>query len=199
MEVRMWSPKSSRTSNVMLTRRWSGRLPWGGVLSALLLGVATRDCILIASAAMLAIYSARMQVENRDAVDLLRGAIHCWVLGGASLLIALALVGWVVGMQAGIWDGNGIGTLSMLSMLGFCVLTVGTGAVTTVSTSRRRAETTGVVALGVAMLVAAFAARAFDASGPCVFALGVAAITAISGWQLACKIGAELARSAVRI
>jgi hypothetical protein len=49
------------------------------------------------------------------------------------------------------------------------------------------------------MVLAAFAARAVDASGPCVFALSVAAVVALSGWQLARKIGAELARSAVRI
>ncbi len=70
----------------MLTGRWSTPLPWGGVLLVLLLGVATRDCILIASAALLAVYVARVHVEHREAQDMLRCAIHCWVVGGASLL-----------------------------------------------------------------------------------------------------------------
>ena len=183
----------------MLTGRWASRLRWGGVLLALILGVATRDCILIGSAAMLATYIARMHVEHREAVDMLRSAIHCWIVGGASLMVSLVLVAWVVAMHAALWDGNGIGTLSMLSILGFCVLTIGATTVSTVSASRRRAEFAGFTTFGISMVLAAFAARALDASGPCMFALSVAAITAISGWQLARKIGAELARSAVRI
>ena len=183
----------------MLTGRWSTPLPWGGVLLVLLLGVATRDCILIASAALLAVYVARVHVEHREAQDMLRCAIHCWVVGGASLLVALALVAWVAGTHAGFWDGNGIGTPSMLGILGFCVLAVGVSAVKTISRSRRRAEFAGFITLGISMVLTAFAARALDASGPCVFALSVAAVTALSGWQLARKIGSELARSAVRI
>jgi hypothetical protein len=183
----------------MLIGRWSNKLPWSGVLLALLLGVATRDCILIASAAMLATYVARIQVEHREAVDLLRTAIQCWVVGGASLLVALVLVAWVTGMHAGLWAGNDIETPSMLSVLGFCILTVGVTAATSVGTSRRRVEFAGFVTLGVSMMLAAFAARTLDASGPCVFALSIATMAALSGWQLARRIGAELARSAVRI
>ena len=195
----MWSPISSQTSNALLTRRWSAQLPWGGVLLALLLGVATRDCILIASAALLAVYVARTHVEHGEARDLLRCAIHCWVVGGASLLVALALVFWVSAMHAGLWGGNDIGTPSMLGILGFCVLTVGATTAITIRTSRRKAEFASFIAFGVAMVLTAFAARAFDASGPCVFALSVAAVVALSGWQLARKIGAELARSTLRI
>ena len=183
----------------MLTGRWSTQLPWGGVLLALLLGVVTRDCILIASAALLAVYIARMHVEHREALDLLRCAIHCWVVGGASLLVGLALVAWLAGMHAGFWDGNGIGTPSMLGILGFSVLVVGATAVKAISTSRRRAECAGVITLGISTVLAAFAARALDASGPCVFALSVAVVTSLSGWQLCRKTGSELARSAVRM
>jgi hypothetical protein len=195
----MWSPISSQTSNAVLIRRWSAQLPWSGVLLALLLGVATRDCILIASAAVLAVYIARMHVEHGEARDLFRCAIHCWVVGGASLLAAIALVFWVSAMHAGLWDGNDIGTPSMLGILGFCVLTVGVTTAKTIHTSRRKTEFASFIAFGVAMVLTAFAARALDASGPCVFALSVAAVVALSGWQLARKIGAELARSSVRI
>ncbi len=183
----------------MRIQRWISALPWAGLLLALLAGIATRDCILIASAAALAIYIARMHVVHREAVDLLRSAIDCWVIGGTSILVALALVVWVAAMHAGLWDGNGIDTRSMVSILGFCVLTVGVATVVTVNASRLRAEFTGFVKLGVAMALVALTAREFDGNGPCLFALGVAAITAISGWQLARKIGTELARTAVRI
>jgi len=183
----------------LLTRRWSTQLPWSGVLLALVLGVAARDCILIASAAMLAVYIARMNVEHGEARDLFRCAIHCWVVGGASLMVALALVFWVSAMHADFWGGNDIGTPSMLGIVGFCVLTVGFTTAKTISTSRRRTEFASFIAFGVVMVLAAFAARAVDASGPCVFALSVAAVVALSGWQLARKIGAELARAAVRI
>ena len=114
-------------------------------------------------------------------------------------MVALALVFWVSAMHAGFWSGNEIGTPSMLGILGFCVLTVGVTTAKTISTSRRKSEFAGFIAFGVAMVLAAFAARVLDASGPCVFALSVAAVVASSGWQLARKIGAELARSAVRI
>lgn len=183
----------------MLAGRWLGRLPWSGVLLALLLGVAARDCILIASASLLAVYVARMHVEHGEARDLLRGAIHCWVAGGAALLVALALVLWVSAMHAGLWDGNGVGTPSMLGILGFCALTVGVTTAKTIRTSRRKTEFASFIAFGVAMILTAFAARVLNASGPCVFALSVAAVVALSGWQLARKIGAEMARSAVRI
>ena len=149
---------------------------------------------------MLAIYLARLHVEHCEASDLLRSAIHCWVAGAATLLVALALLAMVVGMHAGLWDGNSIDTPSTLSILGFCVLTAGVTAVTTtVTTSRRPAEFAGFTILGLVMVLGAFTARALDASGPCLFAVSAAAIAAISGWQLARKIGAELACSAVRI
>lgn len=193
------SPKFIQPSDVVLSDSWSQRLPWGGVLLTLSLGVAARDCILIASAAALAIYIARLHIKHRQAVDLWRSAIHCWMVGGASLLIALALVAMAMGAHAGLWEGNGIGTRSMMFILGFCVLTVGAAAVTTTRTKCRRAEHARVITLGVAMALAAFAARALDASGPCLFALSVAAIAAISGWQLARRIGGDLARTAVRI
>ena len=183
----------------MRTQRWFSTLPWSGVLLALLIGIATRDCILMASAAMLAIYVARTHVEHGEAVDLLRSAIQCWVVGGASLLVTLVLLAWVAAMHAGLWDGNGLDTVSMLSVLGLCVLAVGVTTVVALDASRLRAEFTGFGTLGLAMVLAALVAREFDASGPCLFALGVAAITAISGWQLARRIGTELARTAVRI
>ncbi len=195
----MWSPISSQTSNALLIRRWSAQLPWSGVLLALLLGATTRDCILIASAAMLGIYITRTHLEHDEARDLFRCAIHCWVVGGASLLVALALVLWVSTMHAGFWGGNEMGTPSMLGILSFCMLTVGVTSARTMRTSRRKTECAGFIAFGFAMVLAAFAARAFNASGPCVFALSVAAVVALSGWRLARKIGAELARSAVRI
>jgi hypothetical protein len=102
----------------MHAQRWLSVLPWSGAAIALVFGMAARDCILLASAAMLAIYTARTQAETREAVDLFRGAIQCWVIGGASLLVAILLVAMVAGTHASLWDGNGLDTQSMLSVLG---------------------------------------------------------------------------------
>lgn len=101
-----WSPKFNRTSNTVLTTRRTSPLSWSGVLLALLLGIAARDCILIASAAVLAIYDARAQLHHREAVDLMRCAMNCWIVGAASMLIGFALLAMVLSMRAGLWEGN---------------------------------------------------------------------------------------------
>jgi len=165
---------------------------------ALLVGVTTRDCILVASAAMLAVYTARTQVDNREAVDLLRSAIQCWVVGGASIVIAIALVAMVAAMHAGLWDGNGLDTSSMLLTLGLSVLAVGVPAVADVTASHRRRTVARYVTVGTLIVWVAFVARSLDASGPCLFALGISAITSLWGWQLAHTVGRELARSTAR-
>jgi len=174
-------------------------LRWGGVLPALIAGIATRDCILISSAAVLALNIAHMRVKHREAVDLLRGAIDCWVIGGASLLVALALLAWVAVTHAGLWDGNRLDTVWMLSVLAVCVLAVGVTTAMALDASHIRAECTTLGSLGLSIVLAALVAREFEASGPCFFALGVAALACISGWKLAREIGTQLARTAVRI
>ena len=165
---------------------------------ALLVGIATRDCILMASAALLAVYTARTEAENREAVDLLRSAIHCSVVGVASIVIALILVAMVAAMHAGMWDGNGLDTSTMLTTLGLSVLAVGLPVVADGGASCRRKTVAGHFTFGALAVMVAFIARAFDASGPCMFALGVAAVTAFLGWQLVRTIGAELARTTLR-
>lgn len=165
---------------------------------ALLVGIATRDCILMASAALLAVYTARTAAVNREAVDLLRSAIHCSVVGGASIVIALALVAMVTAMHSGLWDGNGLDTSSMIATLSLSVVAVGLPVVADVNASRRRKAAAGHVTFGALAVMVAYVARAFDASGPCMFALGVAAITALLGWHLVRTIGAELVRTTLR-
>ena len=165
---------------------------------ALLVGIATRDCILMASSALLALYAARTDAENREAVDLLRSAIQCWLVGGASIVIALALVAMVTAMHAGLWDGNGLDTSSMLATLSLCVVAVGLPVVANVNASRRIKAVASHVTFGALAVMFAYMARALDASGPCMFALSVAAIAALLGWQLARTIGAELARTTLR-
>lgn len=183
----------------MQTQRWLGVMPWSGALLALLFGIAARDCILLASAAMLAIYLARTHAERREPIDLVRSAIQCWVVGAASLLTALALVAMIAGLRAGLWDGNGLPTSAMLTVLAVSILATGATAVRSVLASRRWAEAAGFFTVGVGIVWAAFTARSLDANGPCLFAFVVAAIAARSGWQLARMTGNELARSAVRI
>lgn len=165
---------------------------------ALLVGVAARDCILIASAGVLAIYVARIQAENGEAIDLLRSAIQCWVIGGTSVVIALALVAMVAAMHAGLWGGNRLDTSLMLATLGLSVAAVGIPALTVTTASQRRRTVAGHVTTGALVVSVAFIARSLDGSGPCMFALGVSVIAALSGWRLARTVGAELASSASR-
>lgn len=183
----------------MPTRDWSSRLPWGGVLFMLVFGITTRDCILIASAALLTVYVARTRFTHGEALDMWRCAIRSWMVGGVSLVLALLLVIWVVGMHTGLWEGAGIDTPEMLWLLGLCVSGVGVATVSAIAPNQRSAEYIGFVTLSIAVLLGAFVSRTTDASGPCAFALGVAIVVAVSGWQLARNIGSELARSAARL
>ncbi len=80
----------------MQNARWLNRLPWASAMLALIVGIATRDCVLVASAALLAIYLARLDLHTREAVDMMRCAMHCWVFGAGSILIATALLLWVL-------------------------------------------------------------------------------------------------------
>lgn len=170
-------------------------VPWGSVLLTLALGVIARDCILMASALMLVIHVARVDVLTRDGIDPMRAAIHCWVAGAAAVLLALALVGLVVGVNAGLWVGNRLETPSLLFVLGLCVAIV---AVTTPTNETPSARLT-LFMLGVVMLAFAAVARSIGGAGPCAFALLVASIATASGWRFARETGSELARSTVRL
>lgn len=178
----------------MLTARWANGWPWSGVLLALLVGIVARDCILIASAALLAIYVARTRLHDREAVDLMRCAMHCWLVGAASMLIGFALLAMVVGMRAELWEGNHLDLNLLMVVVGACSLIV--------SVSNRADVARGLggrrsVVMATSMLLFVFFARSsFAAIGPCLFALCVAAVSALTGWQLARKYGAQLARAA---
>lgn len=165
------------------------------MLLALLLGIVARDCILIASAAMLAIYVARVHLHHREAVDLMRCAMHCWVIGAASMLIGFALLAMVVGALAEMWEGNHLDLRLVMLIVGLCSMIV---SVSTRADSARRLGWLRSVVMTTSMLVFVFFARSFDAIGPCLFALGIAAMTWVTGWQLARGHGAQLARSAAR-
>jgi len=183
----------------MRTQRWFSALPWGGVAIALFSGIAARDCILLASGAMLAICTARTQTESREAIDLVRSAIECWVVGAASLLAALAVIAMIVGLRAGLWDGNSLSPPVMLMVLAVSVLATGATTVRSLLASHRWFEVASFVIVGVAIMSVAFFARWLGTDGPCLFALAIAAIAARSGWALAHMTGNELARSAVRV
>lgn len=170
-------------------------IPWGSVLLTLALGVIARDCILMASALMLAIHVARVDVLTRDGIDPMRVAIHCWVAGAAAVLLALALIAMVVGVNAGLWAGNRLETRFLLLALGLCIVIV---AVTTPTNETPSARLTLFI-LGVVMLAFAAVARSIGGAGPCAFALMVASFATASGWRFARETGSELARSTVRL
>ena len=191
-----WSPKCRPASNTVLTARWAYRLSWSGVLLALLLGIAARNCILVASAVMLGIYVARLHLRNREAVELMRCAMQCWIVGAASILIGFALLAMVGGMGAGLWEGNYLDLSLLLFLVGLCSLPA--------SVLARGNAATGFfwprwLVVTASMLLFAFAARSIDAKGPCLFSLGVALMTAVTGWQLAREPATQLARSATRM
>jgi hypothetical protein len=146
-----------------------------------------------------AIYAARLGLHHRAAVDLMRGAMHCWVVGVASIVVAVILAGAVVAMHAGLWRGNELDTVTLVVTLAFCELMVTLPTVRAISAGRTSVDVARVVIYGALLIALAVVARTIDARGPCVFALGVAATTALTGWRLARAEGAELARAATRI
>lgn len=98
-------------------------------------------------------------------------------------------------MRAGLWEGDHLDLNVLLPIVGLCTLAV---SVTTRKHAERGINWSGGAMLTLAMLAFAFTARTSDAAGPCLFALGVAATIASTGWQLARRDGAQLARTATR-
>lgn len=180
----------------MLTLLRPSWLAWGGVLLALLLGAAARDCILVANAAVLGVYVARARLRHREAIDLMRCAIDCWIVGAASILIGFAVLAMVVGVGAELWDGNHLDLSLLLFLVGLCSLPVSVFAHGNAASKLDRRR--GLIVTTTTLLFA-FTARSVDAMGPCLFALGVALTVAVTGWQLARGTATQLARATTRM
>lgn len=98
-------------------------------------------------------------------------------------------------MRAGLWEGNHLDLNVLLPIVGLCTLAV---SVTTRKDAERGINWSSGAMLTLAMLAFAFTSRSLDVWSPCLFALGVAATIAGTGWQLARRDGAQLARTATR-
>lgn len=172
------------------------QLSWVSVFTTLTVGIAARDCVLVATSLFLALHVARAELNARENVDLLRGAIHCWLVGAASLLVTLVLLAMVIGVRNSLWEGNHLDMSLLLLAVGLSSMSASASvtAFTTGHTDWPRA-----VSIAGSMIAIAFVARSYGDGGPCLFAIGIGGFVACTGWRLARTVGTELARSAVRI
>ena len=169
-----------------------GTLPWVTAAAVLGIGIAARDCVLIAMGPVFGLYAFNAGMELGAPWQGWRAAIRCWLVGTLGLIAAVALMVMVVGALVGWWTPANDQPARSLS-----VLLIATAACWIAH--GRMLGSGQMQSLFLALVAAAalaIAAKAHDLRlAPCVFAVLVSIFTAVLAWRLARHAGRELAIS----
>lgn len=158
-------------------------LPWGLAAATLATGLLWRDCVLIASAAVVALQAFHRTMDALAPQTGWAAAARCWLMGGATMAAALILVGAIVAAWFEWWlPANDRGVQTMLALV----------VIQAVMWARSRASPLLDEAgrIGAWMLTGALVALVAKRLGgvefaPCLFALAVSGALVLAGWRLA--------------
>ena len=162
-------------------------LPWLAAAGVLIFGIAWRDCVLIASSAMLAMNAFDLQMNAGAPWAGWRAAIRSWSMGVAALAFGLGLWVMVGGVQLAWWTPANDHPVE--------ALVVGSTAAAARWATRFESHGNNFWLLAHLMLSAvAMFALAVQVAGwqavPCVFAAAAAADVFYGGWCKARNAGA---------
>ena len=167
-------------------------LPWVTAAAVLGIGIAARDCVLIAMSPVFGLYAFNAGMESGAPWQGWRAAIRCWLVGALGLIAASALMVMVVGALVGWWTPANDQPARSLS-----VLLIATAACWIAHGRMLGSEY--MQSLFLAPVVGAALAIVANAHelklAPCVFAVLISIFTAALAWRLARHSGRELAIS----
>jgi hypothetical protein len=170
-------------------------LPWvaAGIASAF--GAWWRDCVLVASGALLALHAFYAGMDRSSPWEAMRGALRCWVAGLLSILGAVGLLVWVAVVVLIGWSAPAHALGEALAVLSLAAVLAWFGRADAASTRYERAVagTALVAAAGAEIMV-----RDGIAYAPCAFAILVAVSIAWLGWHLAHDLASILLRASER-
>jgi len=164
-------------------------LPWLVSAAVLAIGIVWRDCVLIASSAMLAWHAFHVHMDSAAPWQGLRAALRCWLMGAAGIAAALALWLMVAAAQWDWWAPENDHALQTLFVLA--------AAAAACWIARPAAAKPGLRPLADVWvpltIVAALFARAQGwQAAPCVFAAAVGAGVGWAGWRMSRHVAGEL-------
>lgn len=174
--------------------------PWmqAAGVALLLAGLWRRDCVLLASAPLLAQRSLPLPLEGRPGCPL-HAAMRAFTAGALCLAAALALGAHVLGVQLGWWWAPGSVQPGAAEWLAVPALLLAP-ALLLVASQRERSrmgrEALFWLVLLVAATLTAWAQPLVSLALACVYAAGIAVMLAHSAWRLTHDVGSGLLRQA---
>jgi hypothetical protein len=173
-------------------RRWVP-LPWCVAAAVLTLGVLLRDCVLVASSALVFTHGFYSSMDTEQPWDGLRAAVRCWAMSGALLVFAFGLLTWVAAALLGSFSPHNDSPVATIAVLGGSVLLL---------TLTQQSWTTATSTLILCALIASAITLYLNALGveyaPCLFAAGVSAMVGGMSLRLAFRVAPEMLRSGMR-
>ena len=161
-------------------------LPWLAVAGVLMAGVLWRDCVLLASGALLAFHAFGLRMDAGAPWPGWRAAIRCWTMGVVSMAAGLAL--WAMAGAAWLdwWTPANDHPTEALLLLAAAAAAC---QVCRLGSPDRDFRVLADLVVPVAVVAALIArARGWEAA-PCAFAALVAAGIGYAGWRLARDAG----------
>ena len=161
-------------------------LPWLAVTGVLVAGVLWRDCVLIASSALLAVHAFGLRMDAGSPWSGWRAAIRCWTMGVVAMAAGLALWAMVGAAWLDWWTPANDRPAAALLLLAAAAAACRVCRVRAPDSDFRvLADLVVPVAVAAALIARA---RGWEAA-PCVFAALVAAGVGYAGWRLARDAG----------
>lgn len=174
-----------------IERRWR-QLPWCLAVTVVALGFVLRDCVLVASSALLFTHGFYSGMDSERPWDGWRAAVRCWAMSVALLVIAFGLLTWVAAAVLGAFTPHNDSPVTTIVVLAASVLLLAlTQQPWSVATSSRILGT--LIASAITLYLHAHG----TAYAPCLFAAGVSAIVGATAMRLALRVAPGMLRSGV--
>lgn len=167
-------------------------LPWVTAAGVLAIGLASRNCVLIAMTLVFSVHAFYTDMDKAGPWQGWRAAVCCWLAGAIGLLAALSLATMVMAANLHWWT-----PVNDAPLLSLTVLLVA-GASCWIGSGDSAGFSQINLLLVISVLLAAVAIMAkLNGVGPapCVFAALVSIVTTRIAWRLARHTGRELAMS----
>jgi divalent metal cation (Fe/Co/Zn/Cd) transporter len=164
-------------------------LPWLAAAAVFAIGIAWRDCVLIACATLIAFHAFHVHMDSRAPWQGWRAAVRCWLMGAGGMVAGLALCAMVAAAWLDWWQPDNNHEVQTLLVLA--------AATAACWVSRLAGPSIGLRLLAdVLMPLAVVTAVVARANGlqaaPCVFAALTGAGVAWAGWRLNRELASEL-------
>ena len=164
-------------------------LPWLAAAAVFTIGVAWRDCVLIACSTLIALHAFHVHMDTGAPWQGWRAAVRCWLMGAGGMMAGLAL--WVMVGAAWLdwWTPDNDHEVQTLLVLAAAAAACWVSRLATPNTGLRLLAD---VLMPIAVMTALVARANGLQAAPCVFAALTGAGVGLTVWRLNRELASEL-------